>query len=141
MNCEQRQLSISMMIDNESPDEDLQGLFEHLGSCAPCRQFYREAMDLRTRLHREGIPSVSASVDHRILSHARRQNVLHLPSWLTSRVSIPAPLAAAALLLIILGSFVFLTQRQMGSDAIAEREIVYVTTLPVVEVHGSALIQ
>jgi anti-sigma factor RsiW len=139
MNCEERQLAISMMIDNECPEEELQGLFVHLGTCSPCRRFYRESMDLRTRLHQDCIPSVSSSVDARVLSQARGRNILQLPSWLTVRVSIPAPLAAAALILIILGSFAFVKQHGLQSASLADREIVYVTTLPVVEVQGAML--
>jgi predicted anti-sigma-YlaC factor YlaD len=136
MNCDERQLAISMMIDNECAEEELQGLFAHLGACPSCRQFYRESMNLRTRLHRQCVPSVPASVDAHVLSHIRDRKILRMPSWLTSRILIPAPLAAAALILIILGTFAFLKQRATHPSSFAEHEIVYVTTLPVVEVEG-----
>jgi anti-sigma factor RsiW len=136
MNCDERQLAISMMIDNECPIAELQGLFTHLGECPRCLQFHSESMEIRTRLHRERVPSVSSSVDARILAHARGRTILRMPAWMTSRIAIPAPLAAAALVLIILGTFSLLSQRPTQSPSLAEREIVYVTTLPVVEIEG-----
>jgi predicted anti-sigma-YlaC factor YlaD len=136
MNCEERQLAISTMIDNECPEAELQEVFTHLSTCASCRRFYREAMELRTRLHRERMPAVSSSLDARVLGHAQEPKILQLPLWLTSRVAVPAPLAAAALLLIILGTFSLLTQRPMSNSSLAQQEVVYVPTLPTVEVEG-----
>jgi hypothetical protein len=136
MKCEDRQIAISMMIDNECPEDMLPGLFAHLGGCSSCLQFYRETIDLRTRLHRERVPAVRLSLDARVLSQVIKRKIIRIPGWVTSRVTVPVPLAAAALVVLVLGVWSLIGHRAIDMPP-ADREIVYVTTLPAVEVEGT----
>jgi len=138
MKCEKYEVLISALIDNECPDNDLPGVFAHLGACPSCLRFYSASISLRAELRQERIPAVRLSVDARVLTHVIRKKITHLPGWLSSRVPVPVPLAAAALIVVLLGAWSLLTYGPAGTQAVPETEIVYVTTLPVVEVEAPA---
>jgi anti-sigma factor RsiW len=138
MECEDFEERVSALIDDECPEAELAGVFAHLGTCPSCLRFYRESMALRARLGRERIPAVRRSVDARILTHVIGRKIIRVPGWVRSRVPVPVPLAAAAVLLVLLGAWSILARIPAGGRAATDTEIVYVTTLPVVEVEAPA---
>src|SRR5262245_56535290 len=63
--------------------------------------------DLKNLLGEWSPPDITSSLDQRILTSYRRQ-VLHKPAWrrwLTGSISLPAPMAATALLLLCATSY------------------------------------
>ena len=87
--------SVSLLVDEELPDEDRAHMIEHLDACKACHQEFLDLQRLRSTL-------TSMAVD----PSARRRVFSALPqpkpaAWLSrKRVSVPWPIAAAILLLL-----------------------------------------
>jgi hypothetical protein len=79
-----------------------------------------------------------ASLERRVMAQLRRQEsaaiLVTLRQWLMARFTIPAPVAVAAVLLLILGTLLLRPSAQNGNG------YVYVPILPDVEVVSSPVI-
>jgi anti-sigma factor RsiW len=144
MKCDEYQEQVSALIDNELPDEDAKGLFEHMGGCVACRATLRSALELRANLT-EDVPLLAPrELDQKVLgtvARAERQlgsrRVIRHVVW-QRNVSMPWPLAAAVAGLFLIGGLAVTSVWSPFSKPPAEPQIrtVYVTALPAVEVQG-----
>jgi predicted anti-sigma-YlaC factor YlaD len=135
MNCGDYRLSVSALVDNECQGEDIQKTFAHLAACAECRDFYEHVIALKRRFHAVESEFPTKMLDRRVLV-ATGSKVFHLPYWAKKRISLPAPLAWAALLLVLMGAGAVVARLSPSGIPVSEPGVVYVTTLPVVEVEA-----
>jgi anti-sigma factor RsiW len=87
--------SVSLLVDEELPDEDRAHMIEHLDACKACHQEFLDLQRLRSTL-------TSMTVDP--LARQRVFSTLPQPKpavWLSrNRISVPWPIAAAILLML-----------------------------------------
>lgn len=95
MTCNEYQEWISAYVDNELDEEKAAVLFAHLGSCAECRGFFRESLELRSLL-----------LDDLLKERERLEEVSRQPS-MTAQLALPI----VALLVVL---FLFLGISRMG---------------------------
>lgn len=131
MHCSEWEVRISAHADGELPDEDALLMFGHLGTCPACRGFLRDILALRQAFLLDPLPQETPA---RSPVRATRRWTDRVPaagrSLFRTRVSMPAGVVALALLVVglLAGSWLLFGRGQ------GEREVIYVTTLPVVEV-------
>ena len=135
MTCEQYEEQVSALIDHELKDEETEMLFVHLSTCRACRRSLQSVLDLRSDLGEQVSPMAPKELDERMLkvmSIPKRLEADRKPVrghvW-TRRISIPLPIAAAIMMILIAGSVAL-------SSLWSTTQTVYITALPVVEVHG-----
>jgi len=142
--CEGYQEKVSRLIDNELGERESPSLFEHLGLCEECRRFLQTNLRIRSGMQEHGPLLAPVHLDQKVLgttltTRGLVPGRLAIPSGLWKRrVSLPASLAAAVVVLLMLGSIVlsslwFGTQKTQPE---LQTQTVYVTTFPVVEVQG-----
>ncbi len=136
--CEEYEEQISQLIDHELGESSAPILFDHLAECTGCRRFLNTTLRIRSGLLEQGPISAPAQLDEKILGtvpvgrRAARDRLAIPGLLLKKRVSLPVPLAAAVVVLLMLGSILLSSlwlQSQGGGT-------VYVTTMPAVEVQG-----
>lgn len=145
MNCEQYQEHISRLLDDELAREQTAAVFRHLAECAECRSFFFSVQEIRHALLADpGFPeNILRSENHRALTarHEDRPAVRRSVRLLRRTVPVPAPLVAAAAIVVLILSFLA-APRVGGPEVLEERErVVYVMTLPTVEVVGNPVVQ
>ena len=142
MTCEGYQEQVSQLIDNELEEQESPAMFAHLSTCAECRGFLHTSLRLRSGLQEHGPLLAPTHVDEKVLGTApsKRRLVpdrLAIPSVLWKRrVSLPVPVAAAVIVLLMLGSIALSSLWFRGPEPQFQAQTVYVTTLPTVEVQG-----
>jgi anti-sigma factor RsiW len=140
MNCEQYQEYVSQFIDGELEEGRESELFHHLSTCASCQEFLKSTMQLRSELWktqavplpgqlREKNPSFPVS-DH---AHVRSKSQRF--AWMRHSRSISLLTAGFAVLLTIILS-ITCTTLWYQAHAVSNETVVFVPTLPSVEVHG-----
>jgi len=145
MNCAAYHDDVSRYIDRELDESRTALLFAHLAGCTGCREFLGSMMGLRSTLHRLPTPSVPATLDRRI--HAirpGRQKITPLlidrvHAWWNRRLLIPVPALAVTALLILSAVLVSFSLWQSARHSPApELQVMYIMSLPTVEVEGFA---
>ncbi|MEK9139243.1 MAG: zf-HC2 domain-containing protein, partial [Bacteroidota bacterium] len=142
MTCEGYQEQVSQLIDNELGERESPALFGHLSMCAECRGFLHTTFRLRSGLQEHGPLLAPTHLDEKVLGPAivkkgRVPDRLVTPSILWKRrVSLPIPVAAAVIVLLMLGSIALSSLWFRDSEAGFQTQTIYVTTLPTVEVQG-----
>ena len=141
MTCSEHQTNVSRLLDNELPEESQTQTFAHLASCTSCRDFFGASRFIRQHLEvmpdfpdEIGAPVLKAepkSTAHPMATHRGPRK-----SLLARRIMIPLP-AAAAILLVLAASIVFSIDAYDAS-ARAEEQVIYVPTLPGIEVEASS---
>ena len=135
MTCETYEEQISALIDHELKDGEAGRLFAHLSACPRCRHSLQSVLDLRSDFAEQTPPMAPKELDERIL---KRTRLAHRTSkdrrampfrLLTGRISMPVPVAAVLMIILIAGSVAL-------SSVWSKTQTVYVTTLPAVEVRG-----
>ncbi len=103
--CPDRQI-LSALHDQEIPSPWRDKILDHVGGCEKCRNQLDSFGEVSRRL-RHDPPGLKESQERvwRKLA-ARKENAAPLPLW-KRRVSVPAPLMAAAVVAVILGLTVF----------------------------------
>lgn len=135
MTCETYEEQISALIDHELKDEETGMLFAHLSTCPRCRRSLQSVLDLRSDLGEQVPPMAPKELDERILkrtrlAHRTSKDRRAVPSHLwTGRVSMPVPVAAAIMVVLIAGSVAL-------STLWSKTQTVYITAFPAVEVRG-----
>ena len=112
MNHEQFQELVNLYLDEGLNDDQSAPLFDHLMTCDQCRNLMRSSLRIRSFYQGKGPEEVPASLDRRVAERARtrpgtspRQNPM--PPFWTTRISVPLPVAASILFLILVGSLLF----------------------------------
>jgi predicted anti-sigma-YlaC factor YlaD len=106
MNCEQYQLNVSKLIDNELNEADSAGLFTHMGSCAACREFFRTLVRVQSMMDTLHVPEPIGLVNsfqtpgHPI---AKTAPIMHLYRKVRE-TRIPVSVAAAAVIVAMAGT-------------------------------------
>jgi anti-sigma factor RsiW len=145
MNCTHYREDVSRYVDRELDEGRIALLFAHLAGCTGCREFLDSMMALRSTLHRLPAPAVPATLDRRI--HAIRPDrrkpipllidLVH--GWWNRRLVIPVPALAGTALLILSAVLVSFSLWQSARHAPApELQVMYIMSLPTVEVEGFA---
>jgi hypothetical protein len=142
--CERYQEKVSQLIDNELGERESPSLFGHLGLCEECRRFLQTNLRIRSGMQKHGPLLAPVHLDQKVLgttltTRGLVPGRLAIPSGLWKRtVSLPVSLAAAVVVLLMMGS-IALSSLWFGTQK-AQTEVqvqtVYVTTLPTVEVQG-----
>lgn len=140
--CEGYQEQISQLIDHELGESDSPTLFAHLGACGKCRRFLTTTLQLRSGLQEQAPILASTYLDEKVLGRlaakrrlAADRTALPARVW-TRRISLPFPVAAVVILLLMLGSVALSSLWFRDSEAGFQTQTIYVTTLPAVEVQG-----
>jgi predicted anti-sigma-YlaC factor YlaD len=132
MTCDEYQEQVSQYIDGELKDKDSGTLFKHLSTCGECRSFLRSTLEMRSKIHDEMLMEHEGATN-------RKKNRLVVIQNKTMKIS--RVLAGATLAVIILVT-AFVTRTISTGTAIEQnREIIYVTSLPTVEVQGFSTIE
>ena len=138
MNCRDYQQMISRLVDLELKAAASSDLFEHLGKCAQCREFFDSLTKLNMELEKGQSLTELAETPRdtwtQTRSVAKSIPAKYVSAFFRYRVSMPAPVATA--LTVALLVLVFLMQESPARKQIAtvrEAPPVQITTLPVVK--------
>ena len=138
MNCVEYQRMISRFVDLEVRATASAQLFEHLGTCAQCREFFDTLTKLNMELEKAQLLTELTETPDNVWSQTKPV-VKSIPAKYVSafvryRISVPAPVAMAvtvALLALVFLVNVPLERKQIA--AVREAPPVQITTLPVVK--------
>jgi anti-sigma factor RsiW len=138
--CEGYQLAASYYVDGELKPSERADLFGHVAKCEQCAWFLEQAIRIRLELAtgrqhqsaKEIIPLPMHTPNQPTIQSARRKILPVLMQRLAwsvhrRRISIPVPIAAATIILLIAGSLAL-------SSLWLKTQTIYVTTFPAVEV-------
>ena len=143
MTCRDCESLMSIYVDGELRNDGSRLMFEHLGGCSGCRELLRGFLDLRRTFRAdaatagEEVPSRSGESamqgvhrsplpDHQPISRGR--------SIFKRRVHVPV----VSLVALLIGIVVLIGSWIMSGRTPPEKEVIYVTTLPTVEVVSNA---
>ena len=143
MKCVEIQTQLDMLLDGELPNESEEAVFGHLAGCKECRTYVSILTQARVAMRKE-VSEVPRGLDDKVLSLSNRLSAAsELPFW-RSRVPVPIPLLAAALLcLVALTVFALIDKSKSGEpqavtgNLVQAERIEYLYVLPAVEVVGS----
>ena len=145
MNCTGYHEDVSRYIDRELDEGRIAPLFAHLAGCENCRGFLGSMMALRSTLHRLPAPGVPATLDRRIRSirpgRRRSARVLfdRISFWWNLRLPVPVPVLAGTAALLLSAALVSFSLWQSARRTPApELQVMYIMSLPTVEVEGFA---
>lgn len=140
MTCDDHQEKVSQFLDNELPVDEERQLFRHLGGCDSCRRFLATVVRMRHILLCAWPVRADKQVDHALERRLRTGRTL-MPErsprrlW-RERVSLRLPVAAVLAALLIAASMFVGTTITPAHRPISVERVVYVTTLPTVDVVG-----
>jgi predicted anti-sigma-YlaC factor YlaD len=140
MNCEQYQENISQFIDGELECASETSLFQHLSTCDECCRFLKETMNLRSELLNKQTVTVPERLKNNILAKIVTPSITFWPKnhnfeWLRQGRMISLRIVGFALVIAILASIAF-TSLWYRSNIVSNETVVYMPTLPTVEVRG-----
>lgn len=140
MTCDDHQEKVSQFLDNELPVDEERQLFRHLGGCDSCRGFLATVVQTRHMLLCARPVRSDERVD-RALERRLRTGETFMPEhparrlW-GERISLRLPVAAVLAALLIAASMFVGTTITPAHQPISAERVVYVTTLPTVDVVG-----
>lgn len=143
MKCIEIQTQLDLLLDGELTNEFEESVFGHLAACKECRTYVSILTQARVAMRKE-VSEVPHGLDERVLRllNGRSTSIVR-PLW-RSRIPVPIPLLAAALLcLVALTVFVLIDrteegkQQTMTGNLVRAERIEYLYVLPAVEVVGS----
>lgn len=138
MNCTVWEEQASALVDGELNDQAAAALFGHLSQCPTCRSFYGRLALLREQLLRETQSASNArGMAERLGGVGRRYWKEKGGMRRGTDIRVPRMLAAAAVIMLMIlgGSTTALLLDGMGSHA--PERIIFVGSLPTVEVEAS----
>ena len=107
MTCEQYQMQICQLLENELRGEESSALFTHLSACSECRDFFRVSLQVRAELMSAEPITAPDELDDRMraagLIPTERPSSRKTSIW-DLRIAFPLPAAASIALLLIIGS-------------------------------------
>ena len=101
MKCDAIAELACLFVDGELDVDGQSTLFGHLGECVECRSFLQGLLRIREIQHREQVVFPS-EIDRGVLDAVSTQRPVRVISLWRKSISLPVPVAAAALLLIVL---------------------------------------
>jgi len=107
MTCEQYQMQIGQLLDNELRGEESSTVFAHLGACFACRDFFHASLQVRAELMNAETVTAPDELDDRMRAAGlipTEQPFSRKTSIWDLRVAFPLPAAASIALLLIIGS-------------------------------------
>jgi len=140
MNCEQYQENISQFIDCELGTNDETNLFRHLSACNECRAFLKETLSLRSELLGNQTVIVPESLNRKILVNTEMTQRRVKPTaqrfaWIGQGRMLSFRAVGLAIAIAILTS-AGITSLWYRSNVESKETVVYIPTLPAVEVYG-----
>lgn len=89
MNHEHIREQVSLLLDQELPDDAQRALLLHLAECRECRSFFRSVNTVRAALQRRRVDIVPSELDRRfgiLAMHERSiaRSVQQFPQWMMS---------------------------------------------------------
>lgn len=107
MTCEQYQMQIGQLLENELRGEESSPLFAHLGVCSVCRDFFQASLQVGAELKNAEPITAPDELDDRMRAAGlipKGQPTSRRISIWDLRIAFPLPAAASIALLLILGS-------------------------------------
>lgn len=107
MTCEQYQMQIGQLLENELRGEESSTMFAHLGACSACRDFFHASLQVRAELMNAEPITAPDELDDRMRAAGlipTEQTTPRKTSIWDLRIAFPLPAAASIALLLILGS-------------------------------------
>ncbi|MBI3110773.1 MAG: zf-HC2 domain-containing protein [Ignavibacteriales bacterium] len=107
MTCEQYQMQIAQLFDNELRGEESSTVFAHLGACSECRDFFQASLQVRAELMNAETITAPDELDDRMRGAGlipTEQTFSRKTSIWDLRIVFPLPTAASIALLLIIGS-------------------------------------
>jgi predicted anti-sigma-YlaC factor YlaD len=140
MNCDQYQEYTSQFIDGELNDISESALFHHLSVCDNCRSFLKESLNLRSELLSKNVTIVPEPLNRKFLATIKTTSRLRKPAsfsvdWMKQGRMMSLRAVGFVLAVTILTSALF-TSVLYRSYFASQETVVYVPTLPTVEVRG-----
>lgn len=142
MSCTEIEMKLDLLLDGELPDTEGEAVFQHLAHCRDCQAYLSRYAQIRSAIREEKV-SLPASLDERVLGSGAESGQKRKSVW-RSRVNIPLPVAAAAVLcLAALTAFALLSDREpepqqaVNGNLVDAGRVEYLYLLPAVEVIGS----
>lgn len=122
MNCTQAERCILLAETGELSSREQDCLQKHLGSCAACREFQFAMAPLRTSV-RSSLPVTDLQpVDlDRLMAAVETAPVERVPTWSWHFLRPVPALAAAALVVLLIGGSVFWQRSNLGSGHLASQ--------------------
>jgi predicted anti-sigma-YlaC factor YlaD len=145
MSCEYYQKNISKLLDDELPENESAELFNHLGSCGICREFFRKTIRIQSLMDELNVPEpmglsnpVTESAVHK---SPIRNKILHYRKF--REVRIPLSIAAAVVVFVTAGTIALSSFYMRHKPEISDNSarIVYSCTLPTVYIQAPKNIQ
>ncbi len=142
MSCAEIEMKLDLLLEGELPDTEGEVVFQHLAHCRECQGYLSSCAQIRSAIREEKV-SLPASLDERVLGRGAESGRTEKSVW-RSRVNIPLPLAAAAVLcLAALTAFALWRDREpepqqaVTGTLVDAGRVEYLYLLPAVEVVGS----
>lgn len=107
MTCEQYQMQIGQLLENELRGEESSTVFAHLGACSECRDFFHASLQVRAELMNAEPITAPDELDDRMRASGlipAEQPLSRKTSIWDMRIAFPLPAAASIALLLIIGS-------------------------------------
>ncbi len=138
MGCNEYEEQVSQYIDGELGDEHSGTLFKHLGTCAECRSFLRSTLELRSKIHDEML--IEREMQEEIVRTKSAGSAIR-PALLGRRISLSPAVALSILVLVVMITTLVVGSVGEQTSIGSSREVVYVTSLPTIEVQGFSVIE
>jgi hypothetical protein len=135
MKCDDKQLSISVYLDDALDLASQEAMFSHLAICTECREFLRRSLDLRAGFAAMIVPEVPVSLDRKVMRlspgrvRAMRGVGDRVRSFWSHRLSVPLPSAALIALALI-------TVTVISISLWEKPDVVSVPCLPAIDVYA-----
>jgi anti-sigma factor RsiW len=133
-------------MDGELPANGGDAVFQHLAVCRECQSYLSRYSQIRSAIREERI-AIPASLDEKVLGRSEETGRKEQSVW-RSRVNIPLPVAAAAVIcLAALTAFALLREREPEPQQAVTGNLVdagrteYLYLLPAVQVVGNDQIE
>jgi hypothetical protein len=123
MTCDEYQEQVSQYIDGELDDKESGALFKHLSTCGECRSFLRSTLELRSKIH-----------DEMLMEREGKRVGMKRGRFFDGKSLRPA--VVISFLIMIIAATAFIT-----TSLKTRTEVIYVTSLPTVEVQGISVIK
>lgn len=137
MNCEEFEIQISQMIDQELEDMETAALFGHMSLCRACREFHLSALQLRSMLQKSD-HAVQPTASGYLKGSCARLRGIDKQDLAFLRGSFSMSRTAAviiATLMLVAGSIASTLLFHVTEESSPER-VEYIMMYPTVEVRG-----
>jgi len=140
---------VSEYIDGEMRESDAEGLFRHLSTCGECRDFLKDSLELRSKildevlLARTTVTEPFETITTALSVQGTKKSTENVASgkrrsFASRRINVSFATALGLTSLIVIATLLISTVFWLrGPAASQEERVVYVMSLPTVEVQGA----